>query len=131
MTAVIPAGVYRKTVTEQQLRAAGASPTDAKTNGGTVTLTVTPVGYQSMHQDSPYPEKTVTCARRKMYIVDPDTRRRAARGLVAMELRGQGCDGDFGVAWKRAPGGIEFTHVSAPDPVLLSFWSHVFWKRVR
>jgi TRAP-type transport system periplasmic protein len=131
VTAVIPAGVYRKTVTEQQLLAAGATATDAKGNAGTLTLTVTADGYQSMHLDSPYPEKTITCAKRKMYIVDPATRRTAARGLVAMELRGQGCDGDFAVAWKRAPGGIEFTRVSAPMPVLLSFWSHVFWKRVR
>jgi TRAP-type transport system periplasmic protein len=132
VTAVIPAGEYRKTVTEQQLLKAGASPTDAKTNGGTLTLTVTADGYQSMHLDSPYAEKTITCAKRKMYIVDPTTRRRAARGLVAIEVRGNGgCSGDFGVAWKLTPGGIEFTRVSARDPVLLSFWSHVFWKRVR
>jgi TRAP-type C4-dicarboxylate transport system substrate-binding protein len=131
VTAVIPLGVYRKTVTEQQLLAAGASATDAKTNGGTLTLTVTGDGYQTMHLDSPYPEKTITCATRKMYIVDPVTLHRAGRGLVDMELRGQGCSGDFGVAWKLAPGGIEFTGVSAPDPVLMSFWSGVFWRRVR
>lgn len=126
VAAVVPPGVYRKTVTEQQLLAAGASPTDAKTNGGTVTLTITAGGYQSAHLDSPYPEKTTSCAKRKMTIVDPDTLRPALRGLVVM-----GCAGDFGVAWKRAPGGIEFTGVSAPDPVLLSFWSNAFWKRVR
>jgi hypothetical protein len=131
VTAVIPAGVYRKTVTEQQLLAAGETPTGAKTNGGTVTLTVTADGYQSTHLDSPYPEKTVTCLKRKMYIVDPVTRRPAPRGLVVIELRGQGCDGNFGVAWKRAPRGLEFTRVSAPVPSLLLFWSHVFWKRVR
>jgi TRAP-type C4-dicarboxylate transport system substrate-binding protein len=130
VTKVIPAGVYRKTVTEQQLLAAGASPTDAKTNGGTLTLTVTADGYQQLHIDSPYPEKTVTCAKRKMYIAETTSPRRAVRGLVAIEMRGRGCNGDFGVAWKRAPGGIEFTRASAPDPVLTSFWSGVFWKRV-
>jgi hypothetical protein len=123
---MIPPGVYRKTVSEQQLLAAGASPTDAKSNGGTVTLTVTTDGLQSGYLDSPYPEKSGSCPKRKMVIVDPNTLRPAHRGLVLM-----GCAGDFAVAWKRAPGGIEFTGVSAPDPVLLSFWSRVFWRRVR
>jgi TRAP-type C4-dicarboxylate transport system substrate-binding protein len=126
VTTVLPPGVYRKTVSEQQLLAAGASPTDAKTNGGTVTVTVTADGYQSEHLDSPYPEKTGSCPKQRMVIVDPNTLRPARRGLVLM-----GCVGDFAVAWQRAPGGIEFTGVSAPVPVLLSFWSHVFWKRVR
>jgi TRAP-type C4-dicarboxylate transport system substrate-binding protein len=128
---VIPAGVYRKTVTEQQLLAAGASRDAAKTNGGTWTLTATASGYQQIHIDSPYPEKTVTCEKRKMYIASTNSPRRAKRGLVAIDFRGNGCGGGFGVAWKLVPGGIEFTRVSAPDPVLLSLWSGVFWKRVR
>jgi len=128
---VIPAGVYRKRVTEHQLLAAGASPTDAKTNGGTWTLTVTAAGYQSIHIDSPYPEKTVTCEKRKMYLASTHGPQRVKHnGLVAIQFRGKGCNGDFGVAWKRAPGGIEFTRVSFPDPVLLSFWSGVYWKGV-
>lgn len=128
---VIPAGVYRKTVTEQQLLAAGASPSDAKTNGGTWTLTVTADGYQSIHIDSPYPEKTVTCAKRKMYLASTNGPQKVDHdGLVAIQLGGAGCGGGFGVAWKLVPGGIEFTRVSAPDPVLLSFWSGVVWKRV-
>jgi len=130
VNAVIPAGVYRKTVTEHQLLSAGASVTDAKTNGGTWTLTVTADGYQSIHIDSPYPEKTHTCDKRKMYIAQTTSPRPAKRGLVAIDFRGEGCNGGFGVAWKRAPGGIMFTRVSFPDPVLLSFWSGVFWKRV-
>jgi TRAP-type transport system periplasmic protein len=127
---VIPAGVYRKTVTEKQLLAAGVSPDGAKTNGGTWTLTVTADGYQQIHVESPYPEKTVTCEKRKMYIAQPTSPRPAKRGLVAIDFRGKGCGGGFGVAWKLVPGGIEFTRVSAPDPVLLSLWSGVFWKRV-
>jgi TRAP-type C4-dicarboxylate transport system substrate-binding protein len=128
--AVIPAGVYRKTVTERHLRAAGASPDAAKTNGGTWTLTVTADGYQSIHVDSPYPEKSVTCEKRKMYIASTTSPRPARRGLVAIDFRGKGCGGGFGVAWKSVRGGIEFTRVSAPDPVLLSLWSGVFWKRI-
>jgi TRAP-type C4-dicarboxylate transport system substrate-binding protein len=128
--AVIPAGVYRKTVTEKQLLAGGASPDGAKTNGGTWTLTVTADGYQQIHIDSPYPEKTVTCEKRKMYIAQTTSPRPAKRGLVAIDFRGKGCGGGFGVAWKLVPGGIEFTRVSAPDPVLLSLWSGVFWKRI-
>jgi len=128
--AVIPAGVYRKTVTEKQLIAAGASPDGAKTNGGTWTLTVTADGYQQIHIDSPYPEKTVTCEKRRMYIVSTTSPRPARRGLVAIDFRGKGCGGGFGVAWKLVRGGIEFTRVSFPDPVLLSFWSGVFWKRI-
>ena len=81
--AVIPAGVYRKTVTEEQLLAAGASPTAAKTNGGTWTLTVTEDGYQSFHIDSPYPEKTVTCDKRKMYIAQTASPRPAERARSA------------------------------------------------
>ena len=130
VNALIPTGVYRKTVTERQLLAAGASSRDAKTNGGTWTLTVTADGYQSIHIDSPYPEETVTCDKRKMYIAQTTSPRPAKRGLVAIVFSGKGCNGGFGVAWKRAPGGIVFTRVSFPDPVLLSFWSGVFWKRV-
>lgn len=123
VTAVIPAGVYRKAITEQQLLAAGASPTDAKGNGGTSTLTVTSDGYQSIHLDSPYPENTGTCDKRKMYL---------RHGLVVIEIRGQqnGCNGDFAVAWKLAPGGIEFTRVSIDTPILNSYFAGVFWKRV-
>jgi hypothetical protein len=127
---VIPAGVYRKTVTEKQLLAAGASPDGAKTNGGTWTMTVTADGYQQIHVDSPYPEYTHTCEKRKMYIATTTSPRPARRGLVAIDFRGKGCGGGFGVAWKLVPGGIEFTRVSAPDPVLLSLWSGVFWKRI-
>jgi TRAP-type C4-dicarboxylate transport system substrate-binding protein len=130
VTKVIPPGVYRRTVTEQQLLAAGASTDEAKTNGGTWTLTVTPDGYQQIHIDSPYPEKTVTCMKRKMYIAGTTSPRPAARGFVAIQFRGQGCNGDFGVAWKLVPGGIEFTRASAPDPVLLSFWAGAVWKRI-
>jgi TRAP-type C4-dicarboxylate transport system substrate-binding protein len=130
VTSVIPPGVYRRTVTEQQLLAAGASTDEAKTNGGTWTLTVTPDGFQQIHIDSPYPEKTVTCTKRKMYIASTTSPRPAARGLVAIQFRGQGCNGDFGVAWKLVPGGIEFTRASAPDPVLLSFWTRAVWKRI-
>ncbi|PWU25590.1 MAG: hypothetical protein C5B48_00560 [Candidatus Rokuibacteriota bacterium] len=130
VTKVIPPGVYRRTVTEQELLAAGASPADAKTNGGTRTLTVTADGYQQFHIDSPYPEKTATCEKRKMYIASTTSPKPAARGFVAIQFRGHGCSGDFGVAWKLVPGGIEFTRVSAPDPVLLSFFSGVVWKRV-
>jgi TRAP-type C4-dicarboxylate transport system substrate-binding protein len=127
---VIPAGVYRKTVTEKQLLAAGASPDGAKTNGGAWTMTVTADGYQQIHVDSPYPEYTHTCEKRKMYIATTTSPRPARRGLVAIDFRGKGCGGGFGVAWKFVPGGIEFTRVSAPDPVLLSLWSGVFWKRI-
>jgi TRAP-type C4-dicarboxylate transport system substrate-binding protein len=127
---VIPAGVYRKTVTEHQLLAAGASPSATKQNSGTWTLTVTADGYQSIHVESPYPGKTITCEKRKMYIASTTSPRPARRGLVAIDFRGKGCNGGFGVAWKLVPGGIEFTRVSAPDPVLLSLWSGVFWKRI-
>jgi TRAP-type transport system periplasmic protein len=127
---VIPAGVYRRTVTEKQLLAAGASPDAAKTNGGTWTLTVTADGYQQIHIDSPYPEKTHTCEKRKMYIASTTSPRPAKRGLVAIDFRGMGCGGGFGVAWKLVRGGIEFTRVSFPDPVLLSFWSGAFWKKI-
>ena len=127
---VIPPGVYRRTVTEQQLVAAGASTDEAKTNGGTWTLTVTPDGYQQIHIDSPYPEKTVTCTKRKMYIASTTSPRPSARGFVAIQFRGQGCNGDFGVAWKLVPGGIEFTRASSPDPVLLSFWTRAVWRRI-
>jgi C4-dicarboxylate-binding protein DctP len=130
VTKVIPAGVYRRTVTERQLLAAGASPADAKTNGGTWTLTVTSDGYQQIHIDSPYPEKTVTCEKRKMYIAQPTSPKPAKRGLVAIELSGNGCGGGFGVAWKRVPRGILFTRVSAADPILLSLWGGKLWKRV-
>jgi TRAP-type C4-dicarboxylate transport system substrate-binding protein len=130
VTKVIPPGVYRRTVTEQQLLAAGAHPDEAKTNGGTWTLTVTPDGYQQFHLDSPYPEKTVTCEKRKMYIASTTSPKPAARGFVAIQFRGPGCGGDFGVAWKLVPGGIEFTRVSFPDPVLLSLYSGDVWKRV-
>jgi TRAP-type C4-dicarboxylate transport system substrate-binding protein len=131
VTKVIPPGVYRRTVTEQQLLAAGESPAGAKTNGGTWTLTATADGYQQIHIDSPYPEKTGTCDKRKMYVVSPTSRRPAKRGLVEIEFHGKVCNGDFAVAWKLVPGGIEFTRVSFPAPSLLSFWSGVFWKRVR
>jgi TRAP-type C4-dicarboxylate transport system substrate-binding protein len=130
VTKVIPAGVYRKTVTEQQLLAAGASPSDAKVNVGTWTLTATADGYQQIHIESPYLERTGTCEKRKMYIASTTSPKPAKRGLVAIEFRGKVCSGDFGVAWKLVPGGIEFTRVSAPDPVLLTLWSGVFWKRV-
>jgi TRAP-type C4-dicarboxylate transport system substrate-binding protein len=130
VTKVIPPGVYRRTVTEQQLLAAGASTTEAKSNGGTWTLTVTDDGYQQIHIESPYPERTGTCEKRKMYIASTTSPKPARRGLVAIEFRGKVCHGDFGVAWKLVPGGIEFTRVSFPDPVLLSLWSGVFWKRV-
>ena len=130
VTRVIPPGVYRRTVTEQQLLAAGAHPDEAKTNGGTWTLTVTPDGYQQFHLDSPYPEKTVTCEKRKMYIASTTSPKPAARGFVAIQFRGPGCGGDFGVAWKLVPGGIEFTRVSFRDPVLLSLYSGDVWKRV-
>jgi TRAP-type C4-dicarboxylate transport system substrate-binding protein len=130
VTKVIPPGVYRRTVSEQQLLAAGASRDEATTNGGTWTLTVTADGYQQIHIDSPYPEKTVTCAKRKMYIASTTSPRPAVRGFVAIQFRGQGCNGDFGVAWKLVPGGIEFTRASYPDPVLLSFWSGAVWKRI-
>jgi hypothetical protein len=130
VTKVIPKGVYRRTVSEQQLLAAGASLRDAKVNGGTWTLTATPDGYQQIHIESPYPEETVTCDKRKMYIASTTSPRPATRGFVAIEFRGQGCSGDFGVAWKLVPDGIEFTRVSFPDPVLLSFWSGDVWKRI-
>ena len=130
VTKVIPPGVYRKTVTERQLRAAGAPPSDAKINAGTWTLTATADGYQQIHIESPYPERTGTCEKRKMYIASTTSPKPAKRGLVAIEFRGKVCHGDFGVAWKLVPGGIEFTRVSAPDPVLLTLWSGVFWKRV-
>jgi TRAP-type C4-dicarboxylate transport system substrate-binding protein len=130
VTKVIPAGVYRRTVTEHQLLAAGASPSDAKGNGGTWTLTVTADGYQRIHIDSPYPEKTVTCDKHKMYIAQPTSPKPAKRGLVAIAMSGNGCGGGFGVAWKLVPGGILFTRVSAADPVLLSLWGGKFWKRV-
>jgi hypothetical protein len=130
VTEVIPPGVYRRTVTEKQLIAAGASPSHAKSNAGTLTLTVTADGYQQIHIDSPYPENTVTCAKRKMYIASTTSPKPAARGLVAMDVDSEGCNGGFGVAWKLVPGGIEFTRVSFADPVLLSFWSGAFWKRI-
>jgi hypothetical protein len=130
VTKVIPPGVYRKTVTEHQLLAAGASPSDAKVNVGTWTLTATADGYQQIHIESPYPDRTGTCEKRKMYIASTTSPKPAKRGLVAIEFRGKVCSGDFGVAWKPVPGGIEFTRVSAPDPVLLTLWSGVFWKRV-
>ncbi|MFL5955392.1 MAG: TRAP transporter substrate-binding protein [Gaiellaceae bacterium] len=130
VTKVIPAGVYRKTVTEHQLLAAGAPPHDAKINVGTWTLTATANGYQQIHIESPYPERTGTCEKRKMFIASTTSPKPAKRGLVAIEFRGKICSGDFGVAWKLVPGGIEFTRVSAPDPVLLTLWSGVFWKRV-
>jgi TRAP-type C4-dicarboxylate transport system substrate-binding protein len=130
VTKVIPPGVYRKTVTEHQLLAAGAAPSEAKINVGTWTLTATADGYQQIHIESPYPERTGTCEKRKMYIASTTSPKPAKRGLVAIEFRGKVCSGDFGVAWKLVPGGIEFTRVSAPDPVLLTLWSGVFWKRV-
>ena len=130
VTKVIPPGVYRKTVTEQQLVKAGAAPNEAKINAGTWTLTATADGYQQIHIDSPYPERTGTCEKRKMYIASTTSPKPAKRGLVAIEFRGKVCHGDFGVAWRLVPGGIEFTRVSFPDPALVSLWSGVFWKRV-
>src|SRR5262249_33310487 len=86
VTEVIPPGVYRRTVTEQQLIAAGASPSEAKASGGTWTLTVTGDGYQQIHVDSPYPERTVTFCKRKMFIASTTSPTPAARGFVAIDL---------------------------------------------
>jgi TRAP-type C4-dicarboxylate transport system substrate-binding protein len=120
--AVIPAGVYRSpTFTEQQLIALGEDTPGAKNNAGTLTLTVTADGYQSIHLDSPHPEDTATCANRKMYL---------RQGLVVIEERGPGCGGDLGVAWKLVRGGIEFTRVEPNIPGLVAYWAGVVWKRV-
>jgi len=131
VTKVIPPGVYRKTVTEQQLLAAGAPPSEAKINAGTWTLTTTADGYQQIHIESPYPERTGTCEKRKMYIASTTSPKPAKRGLVAIDFRGKVCNGGFGVAWKLVPGGIEFTRVSYPkDAALRSLWVNVVWKRI-
>jgi TRAP-type C4-dicarboxylate transport system substrate-binding protein len=133
VTSLIPAGVYRKSVTEKQLLAAGESPSGAKFNAGVWTLTATADGYQSISVDSPYPEYTTTCDKRKM---------RVRSGMVVIELRGNGsCGGDFALAWKRVPGGIEFTRVALVEagrvlfppglpPVLRLFFDGVVWKKV-
>jgi TRAP-type C4-dicarboxylate transport system substrate-binding protein len=134
VTSVIPAGVYRKAVTEKQLLAAGESPSSAKFNAGVWTLTATADGAQSIAVDSPYPEYTTTCDKRKMSV---------RRGVVVIELRGNGsCGGDFAVAWKLVPGGIEFTRVALVEagrvffppglpPALRLFFDGVVWKKVR
>ena len=65
-----------------------------------------------------------------MYIAATTSPKPAKRGFVAIEFRGKVCHGDFGVAWKLVPGGIEFTRASARDPVLDSLWRGVVWTRV-
>jgi len=119
--AVLPAGVYRLAVSEKQLLAAGASPRDAKGNAGTTTFTVTKDGYLTVSVDSPYPEYSVSCDRKKMTL---------RGGLVLVSLSGPGsCGGDFRVAWKPAAGGIEFTRVVPNDPILKVMYGGVVWKR--
>ena len=120
---VLPAGVYRLAVTEQQLLAAGSNARDAKGNAGTTTFTVTKDGYLTVSVDSPYPEYTASCDRQKMTL---------RGGLVVVSLHGPGsCGGEFRVAWKPAPGGIEFTRVEPSDPILNLMYAGVVWKRAR
>ena len=103
---LIPEGVYRWADSYEDILAAGAPADAARENAGTWTLTATKDGYQSIHVDAVYPEWTTTCNKRKMYI---------QKGLVIIELRGQKCGGNFGVAWEPAADGIRITRWVEPD----------------
>jgi len=119
VTSLIPAGTYRKKVTEAALLAAGASPKQARENVGTWTLKTTADGRQTVSIVSPHPEWTTTCDSAMM---------RLARGLVVIDTYGSKCGGSVSVAWKPATGGIEFVR-SVPNDWIQVVWSGI-WKTV-
>jgi TRAP-type C4-dicarboxylate transport system substrate-binding protein len=113
---LLPTGVYRKSVTEQQLIAEGAPPTGAVENAGVWTLTTTADGYFKMSHTGPSPGSP--CARRKMYL---------KKGLVVLEFRG-GCTGTVAVAWESRGDGFAITRMAPEDwgrAVLVGTWNRV------